>query len=372
MVLRIVFLSGLFAAVLWKLAQLVRDPRNAPLRSLALCLLSAAASYPLTMPQSAEDFDMVAFHGAAKLVQNLLLLATLYFLMAFFLYSAADESAGQRRARREAGLVFAVAVVITLCAVAVPEEELAGSFSTADMTVSQVAGFYLVAGLYMTYALAAAGMWTRHYARASRRPHSTGLWIAAWGMSGMAVACAVRAVFVVTRWAGGAIPEGLLNAVEALLVVSIMAFVLGITYLGAWSRYSASRLWLSRRRTHRRLEPLWRLLSETYPDTVLQPQPTWAGRLRARGVHRRYHRRIVEIRDGLLRISPHLYASSGDDLLALDPPELARRLRAATAKAGTGARAAGTAFPLAAPDADGREADARQLVKLADALRVSA
>ncbi|MFI1013052.1 MAB_1171c family putative transporter [Streptomyces sp. NPDC020965] len=369
--MRSVFLAFLGAAVVWKTAQLLRNPHDAPLRSLTLCLVTAAASYPVAMPEGAADFDMVAFHGAAKLVQNLLLLGTLYFLMTFFLHSTTDEQAGRRRARREAALVGAVAAIITLCAVTVPHEELAGSFSSADMTVPQVAGFYLVAGGYMMYALAVAGLWTRQYARMSHRPHSTGLWVAAWGMTGMAIACAVRAVFVLTRWTGGEVAESLMNAVEVLLVVSIIAFVLGITYLGARSRYSAGRLWWSRRHTHHRLEPLWHLLAETYPETVLKPPATWSDRMRARGVHRRYHRRIVEIRDGLLRISPHLHTSAGGDVLALDPDELARRLRAAAAEAGSGADVPRLAVPLAVPDTVSRDDDARQLVELADALRTT-
>ncbi|MFF8958691.1 MAB_1171c family putative transporter [Streptomyces sp. NPDC014894] len=371
--MRTLFLAVLFAAVLWKITQLLRNPHDAPLRSLTLCLATAAASYPVAMPEGAADFDMVAFHGAAKLAQNLLLLATLYFLMTFFLHSTTDEQASKRRARREALLVLAVAVVIALCAVTVPHEELAGSFSSADMSVHQVAGFYLVAGAYMMYALAVAGRWTRQYARMSQRPHSTGLWIAAWGMSGMAIACAIRAVFVVTRWTGGEVAVSLMNAIELLLVVSIIAFVLGITYLGARSRYSAGRLWLSRRRTHRRLEPLWQLLSDTYPDTVLKAPASWPDRLRARGVHRRYHRRVVEIRDGLLRISPHLHAPADDvGILGLDATELARRLRVAATEAGRGVAASGIAVPLAVPAGDGRDADAQQLVKLADALRITA
>ena len=47
-------------------------------------------------------------------------------------------------------------------------------------------------------------------------------------------------------------------------------------------------------------------------------------------MHRRYHRRIVECRDGLVDISPYLgYTAEDTEVLDLDPAELAERLRRA-------------------------------------------
>ncbi|MFD4322926.1 hypothetical protein ACFWSG_42245, partial [Streptomyces sp. NPDC058548] len=131
-------LLGLVGAVAWKLYQWSRAPHDAPLRSVTLCLVSAALSYPVATPGGASGVDTVAGHGAAKLIQNLLLLATVYFLMCFYLYSA-DGTAARRRARREAVVVSLVAMVLAAIAMSVPHEVFAGSFSTADMTVPQLA-----------------------------------------------------------------------------------------------------------------------------------------------------------------------------------------------------------------------------------------
>ncbi len=135
-------LLGLVTALVWKLYQLKRSPHDAPLCSVTLCLFCAALSYPVAMPGGASGVDTVAGHGTAKLIQNLLLLLAVYFLMCFYLYSAADEEAGRRRARKEAVVVGVVAVAITVAAESVPYEVFAGSFSTADMTVPQIAFFY--------------------------------------------------------------------------------------------------------------------------------------------------------------------------------------------------------------------------------------
>ncbi|MFC7928729.1 MAB_1171c family putative transporter [Streptomyces cinereoruber] len=370
-----IILLGLAGAVAWKLYQLSKAPHDAPLRSVTLCLLSAALSYPLAMPGGASGVDTVAGHGTAKLIQNVLLLATVYFLMCFYLYSAEGQD-GRRRARREAVLALFVAVSISAAALSVPHEVFAGSFSTADMTVTQLAFFYGGAGLYLMYALAVTARWTYRYARMSRRPHSTGLWMAAAGLGIMAVACAVRAVFVAVRWSGGTVTRPLMAGVAMLLVVSILLFVAGVTYPGVRARIRSIRLWIRHRRDHRRLEPLWQLLADAYPENILgAASPTLRDRWRARRVHRRYHRRIVECRDGLVDISPYLADGGGEvdrSAQSPEPAELAARLRRAAAQIGDGVPAPRQAVPLAMDLGDDPEADVRQLIAVSDALRRAA
>ncbi|MFE5023085.1 hypothetical protein ACFRAO_07045 [Streptomyces sp. NPDC056656] len=93
------------------------------------------------MPGGATGLDTVAGHGAANVAQNLLLLATVYFLMCFYLYAAADQRRGRRRARAEPALVLVLVVGVAAASASVPHRELAGSFATTDMTVWQVAFF---------------------------------------------------------------------------------------------------------------------------------------------------------------------------------------------------------------------------------------
>ncbi|MFE3861861.1 MAB_1171c family putative transporter [Streptomyces goshikiensis] len=362
-------LLGLVAALTWKLYQLRRSPHDKPLRSVTLCLACAALSYPVAMPGGASGVDTVAGHGTAKLLQNLLLLATVYFLMCFYLYSSTDEEASRRRAWTEAVVAGVVAVAITVAALSVPRETFAGSFSTADMTIPQIAFFYAFAGLYLMYALGMAGRWTRLYARMSRRPHSTGLWMTAVGLGGMALACAIRAIIVAARWADADVPAPVMAGVAFSLVASILLFAAGITYSGARARITSLRLWLQHRRDHRRLAPLWTLLAEAYPENVLPPASSAAlDRRRARGVHRRYHRRIVECRDGLVNISPYLL-DEDDAVLSINSTELASRLRRASARIEQGVPAPRPAVPLAMALGSDRQSDVTQLIAVADALR---
>ncbi|MFF0384097.1 MAB_1171c family putative transporter [Streptomyces sp. NPDC004286] len=225
------------------------------------------------------------------------------------------------------------------------------------------------------YALAVAGRWTRRYARMSRRPHSTGLWMAAVGLSMMAVASAVRAVIVAARWFGTTVPLPVMATIAFLLVTSILLFIAGITYSGAHARISSVRLWLRHRRDHRRLAPLWELLSGLYPEIVWRSaSPAALDRWRARGVHRRYHRRIVECRDGLVDISPYLVDDdeATSSIRNVDPAELAVRLHRAVARARHGDPVPRQAVPIATAMGPDRQADVRQLIAVSDALRAAA
>ena len=363
----VAFLTVLFVAVVWKFSQLARDPGNAPLRSVALCLLCGGLSYTVAMPSGAAGFDTFTVHGGAKLVQNLLLLACCYFIMCFYLYSAADEVAGRRRARREGLGLLVVAAALTVDALSTSHTALAGSYSTADMAVPQTALFFLLAGGYMAYALGSAFWWTRRYARMTKRPLSTGLWLAATGLAAMAGACAIRAVFVVIRNQGGEVPKPLTAGVALLLVMAIPFFVVGLSYPMFRARIASVGIRRRHRKMHRQLEPLWQLVTGAFPELVLHPaSSSLRDRWRARNVHRRYHRRFVECRDGLVRLSPYVDMSG---TAHPGPAATAELLRTAAKLASSSGEAPVPAVSLNLSQQKDRAADVKQLLCLANSLR---
>jgi hypothetical protein len=357
------------AVVAWKLYQWARHPKDAPLRSVTLCLTTMVASYPLALPGTTADLSLVAGDGGAKVAQNVLLLGTSYFLMCFYLYSA-DGEAGGRRARREAAVVVVVGALLVADAVTVPQEAFAGSYSTTDMTVPQVALFYVGAGAYSMYALGTAGRWTCRCARRSSRPHSTGLWMAAVGLTSMAAACLVRAVVVIARWSGAILPQQVMAAVAFFLAAAILLFVVGIAYPAVRTRTTSACLWIRHRRDHRRLAPLWHLLAKTYPDNVWKPPSDDPGETRrARGTHRRYLRRVVECRDGLVDLSPYLVEEEDEaGLLKLTPEELADKLPPAVKRVEQGDPPPRRAMPLRISRRGDQESDVQQLIAISEAL----
>lgn len=354
-------------ATAWKLYQLTKAPHDRPLRAVTWCLGSAAIAYPFGVADIAGPVDAVIGTGVSKLVQNALLFVAGYWLMCFYLHSAADAEFGRRRARREIIPLVVSVAAITVATFITPLNQRGAAYDTGNMHTAGVALFYFFGGLYMAYALATAFRWTVRYAKLSHRPLVTGLWIAAAGMAGMVVGSGVRTIFVVVRVLSSLKTSPLIVVADLLVAASIPTFVIGVIYPTLATRIGALRVWWQHRRLCRQLSPLWTMLHEAYPEDELSRVPggRWRDVLRLRGVHRRYYRRVIECRDGLVRVSPYLSAEGDLD----QPVRLAGALREALRARAAGAPASGAAMPVAVPEGDGLDADVKQLVALSKALR---
>jgi hypothetical protein len=94
------------------------------------------------------------------------------------------------------------------------------------------------------------------------------------------------------------------------------------------------------------------------------PVSPWRDALSLRSVHRRYYRRVIECRDGLVRISPYL-ANLGVDPAELAVPEqLAHQLTDALRAHAAGETVPPQAIPIAMPQGDGLDADVDRLIEL--------
>jgi hypothetical protein len=356
-------------ATVWKLYQLTKAPHDRPLRAVTACLASAAIAYPFGVSDVATPVDAVIGTGVSKLIQNALLFVAGYWLMCFYLHSAADAEQGRRRARWEIIPLVVSIAAITVAIFITPIGQRGAAYDTGDMHVAGIALFYFFGGLYMAYALGMAFRWTVRYARLSHRPLVTGLRIAAVGMAAMVIGSGVRTIFVVIRAFGPLKTSPLMISADLVVAAGIPTFVIGVIYPTLSTRIAALGVWWQHRRLCRQLRPLWTMLHEAYPEDELSRVPAgrWRDLLRLRGVHRRYYRRVIECRDGLVRVSPYL-ADLGEP--GLDTPvRLAGALREALRARAEGAPVTGPAMPIAVPDGDGLEADVRQLVALSKALR---
>ncbi|WP_116050533.1 MAB_1171c family putative transporter [Amycolatopsis palatopharyngis] len=365
----------LLTAVVWKLRQVTRAPHDLPLRAVTFCLVSAAIAFPFGLPAGARWADSLIAPGTAKWLQNVMLLVAVYWLMCFYLFSAEDAENGRRRARWELlPLAFSIAA-ITAATLATPPALRGHTFSTGDMSHTAVAAFYFFGGLYLFYAIAMALRSTLRYAGSSRRPLSTGLRIAAVGMAAMVLASGVRSVLVVIRWQSGTPPAPISATASLVLMIAIPLFVIGVIYPSVATRWAAGRVWWQHRRQYHQLRPLWTLLHDAYPEHVLGRVPS-AGRrdlLSLRAMHRRYYRRVIECRDGLVWLSPYLAQERARTGLPSDQParpaELAGLLRAALHARAEGKDVDARASRVAMPAGEGLEDDVRELIDLADALR---
>ncbi|GAB2736113.1 hypothetical protein GCM10027174_06250 [Salinifilum aidingensis] len=299
------------------LVRLVRAPGNRALWAVVACLLLQAGGYGLQQLAYLAAANPEAGHGAAKLAQNVVLHAKYYALALFFLLSVGGDRA-RRRAKREGALLAVTAALITTAMYLTPPPLRDHSFSTADMQVAPIAAFYLIAGGYFIHITGAAARWSWLYGAESDRRLRAGLRTAAVGLALQAAASLLRAVFVVVRSSGGTIPEPVNTTALAMLIIANPLFLAGLLLALVLTQLARLRTWLRHRRHWYALRPLWDVLHPLYPEATLDPQAPSAGdRWRAARVHRRFWRRYVECRDGIVQLSPDLAAAGYDPQ---DPP----------------------------------------------------
>ena len=335
----------------WKLVHLARAPRNVPLRCVVACLACAAAGFvvgnPAANPASPAGRWLV-------FAQFSLILGTACALDCFFLFSLLAAPKARRRAVRR-GLALAMAVIVMAIAVALA----APGISIRDLAVPAVAIVYLVFEIANGVFLADAWRWTRRGIIGADPVLARGLRLTSVGLILMLAALIQLILVVVLSWARLPSSTALVSAGWVITVLGILMFLAGVSYPGTVMRLSALRVWGRHRRLYRQLAPLWTELHRAFPEDALTrvPASAWRETVSPWGVHRRYYRRVIECRDGLVRISPRLGVPGS-------PQPLAERLLAALRTPAAGTTSA-EAVAIAIPDSGGLDADAQELAVLA-------
>jgi hypothetical protein len=350
----------LYLAVAWKGINLSRAPHNRSLRWVTACLVCAALAYPAGIIVAARPASPAA--PWLTFTELACLLGTGYALCCFFLFSLRGRSAARVQAWRRA-----VPVAIAIAILAVTAALTSAGPGMYDLRDPAVVVPYLTFDLCIAWLLADACMLSRQGARSSTGILARGLRIAAAGLALMVAGASFIAVYIVLRWARIGEPAALGQAGNLLVIPGVLVFLAGVCYPGAVMRLRAAGVWVRHRRAFRELGPLWTLLHQAFPEDRLARVP--AGRrpalLSPHGVHWRYYRRVIECRDGLVRISPRL---PQDDPAGA---ELASHLLAALASVATGPPAEGQAVPVAIPQTPHLDADADELIRLSRALPAS-
>jgi hypothetical protein len=358
----------LFAAALaWRIYQLQRDPRSVPLWAVTVTIACLAASFLCQQKAIAEAIDSASTPGASRFVINVLLSSAICSLVIFFLGSTIEP----RRYQRVVLEIVPLAVTVVLMGVALaitPVESRGDALGPELVHVPGVALFYLGAGLYLCYGLIACTGWIVRYLATADRNLRIGLRLGAIGLGCAAVGSILRAVYIVLAWTGAS-PGFLLSAAVPFVILGLVLFLVGITYPGASARVSALRRRRRHRRRHRELGPLWTLLAKAYPDLILRTAPVRRlDTFRPRTIHRRYYRRVIEIRDGLVQLSPYL-ATDLTTLADNDPRGAAAELESALARQAAGEDTDHRAhLVLPAEGAGDLEADVEPLLVLARAV----
>lgn len=350
---------------------LVRAPRNVPLRAVTVTIASFVAMFALRFA-TIDGGGLLGLEPiTTRLVQHLTTILGGYGLIVFFLFSALDLRTARRRAVWQAVPVVAAALIMTISVAAMPAQfrnaaaTLTWGRPGAPHSEPTVALLYLCMYLYMLYAFGTALVWIWRYAGGAEPRLRRGLALASVGLAAMVPAEVVFVLAAIVRWANASLPRWLVMTAIPLFLFGAVIFLIGFAYPAVVMRLAAIRVWWQHRRTYHRLGPLWTLLHEEFPQDALNRVPTgeWRDRLRLPEVHRRYYRRVIECRDGLVRISPYLNGSG-------DLP-LVERLRDGLRAHASGTTVSARATPVAIPATDGLDADVRELVALSDALQTS-
>jgi Family of unknown function (DUF6545) len=351
---------------------LMRSPRNVQLRAITIMIASVGLSYTVGLAAGSGHPVLGVEPIVLRLIQHFLQLATGYSLILFYLFSALERQEARRRALWHLVPLVLAAVIMTVSVAVMPVQVrdaaalLPAGRPGGPVSVTSVALLYLSVNIYRTYAFSSAFLWTRRYARGAEPRLRHGLAIASFGLASVALALALLATANVVRWNGGVMPHDLLIAGMVAVVLGYVIFLIGIAYPAAVMRLAALRVWSQHRRVYRQLAPLWTVLHREFPEDALSrvPARVWQDTLSLRGVHRRYYRRVIECRDGLVRISPYLGQLNGSATLA-------ERLREGLRAHASGTPVPPRATPVAIPSDDGLDADVHELLALSSALRTS-
>lgn len=303
----IMWLAATVAAV-WKLSQVARVPDDRYLRAVAACTFAVFVA--LSAQLLAATPDGILGPHLPKLVQNVVL--TFFFsLLLIVLQASVSSLAATRRARFEVVLAGMVAAGLIATFVATAPSDRGASYEEAAGS-AHVVVFFLLGNAYMAYATArganlswqAAGQ-TRSRARLSLRVAGIGLGICCLGTH-------VPRVIATGGYLLGLPAEVLRTELwtTPLLAVGIAVFFLGIGYPGARTGMVKAHFWLEARWRYFQLRPLWLVVYHAYPNIALFPAVSWWRELlQVRNMRLRYYRRVIECRDGLVCMSPHLHAN---------------------------------------------------------------
>ncbi|MCM6775547.1 hypothetical protein NDR87_15275 [Nocardia sp. CDC159] len=372
MLLQVCLIAVLAIGAVWKGIDLLRGRDDRVLGHLVAAFVLLALGNFVSLRSSMRAIDSVTQPGVGRVLMNVTVMIGLYALMQVFVLAA--PRAPRRLSRRLHTWVLVLScVALVACMIATPREYRAHSLTTPHIAEPPILLFYLVGNAYFVYAYVYCGFLARRYAARAPRYQMFGLTLVSVGLFGLALTSFNRGVWVIVRVAHGDM-HGRFNAVNfSIANVCTALIVIGLCYPATMQAISALRSWFLHRRQYRELATLWSLMSAAFPELMLGRGPASSplDRLFRPSIHARFYRRLIECRDGLVRLSPYIEERPGTDLTRMSNAELAVHIRQALARKPPveDLEVAYSAKRLAVPDGDDLHAEARVLMELSRALK---
>jgi len=305
-----VLVSTAIATILWgnllyKLLRFRRRPQNDAQRANSLALLCMALCFTVLDPPLYAVIDRVT--GVPNLAR---LLANSSGVVAACAFApvATELSGATPRDRGIWDSWWLMALTLAL---------MIGLFFRADLPISAPGGFperYDTAPAVAAYRCVFLGyigltccrffvLWQRFSAAvgAVTRPalrRQVRLQTVGWALG--AAYCAQECAYILLRATGAAAPSAYSPALASGLLAGCFALILSDGFFSVWD-------WGERYRTYGALSPLWHDLFAVLPGIALDPPHAGRGHMAVLGdLDFRLHRRVTEIRDGVMTLQPYL------------------------------------------------------------------
>ncbi|MFG7940488.1 MAB_1171c family putative transporter [Streptomyces cacaoi] len=305
--------------LVYKLGHLLRGPRDPALATLCLVFASSIASFTLTAPAVAAWVDGAA--GISGLAFTIRTVVAVVLLISEQLLLTKWVSTTRRThiAAQAAIAAESVGVLVLLALFVLSRDHIPGS---TQALYGSPRGSYLVA--YVTvYVTVCFGAEVQIAVLCSRYARKVGrLWLRR-GLRLVSLGASLTLVFATARVARVlSVPLGALSTVGLWLgSAGVMAKLIGWT-IPSWAPSVEAAVSLVRSHLdHLRLRPLWMSLYRATPEIALDAPRTFLREaLSLRDADYRVHRRVIEIRDGLMSLTPYLEepADVDDPVLAAD------------------------------------------------------
>lgn len=332
---------------------------KAGIQAVAVTVAIAALTLAVLLLGSplAVSIDGALWRGSARLGGYASLALGVAALAVAFFYGP-TESARQRRAGMEAIPLIASVVGLSVAMTVMPPGLRDATLDTLTVQELGFAVFFVIAGGYLMYGLGDCVLSLTRLMPFADGYLVTSLRLMATGLALTALGSLAQVSFVLTSAGHVASLPVLLSLSQACTAGGILLFVVGLSYPGVRGFIVERKYRKRHRRDFKRLEPLWTLLTTAVPEVVLD-----AGKA-GRDPHLRFQRRVVEIRDVLVQLSPYLPDDFGDGI----PEENVHNLLVAIDLRNEAGAAPAPSSMVLPPDGPSIDDDAAPLLVLSDAV----
>ncbi|MFD4575716.1 MAB_1171c family putative transporter [Streptomyces sp. NPDC058417] len=287
-----------------------RAPDDLPLQAITKCSVCIAAALVLFHP-SVYAWLLTATRGFNVLAACVVCMAAAYWLLDFFHLSAVGPEGDRSNAPAVCCLLLFLAAATGVWA-ASPESLRAAPSEWVNSSHGTAAVFVAVVAAYIGGVSATALRWSLVYSTVTvRRNLRTALRILAVALVAEVCACAFKVLFTLAQLAFPVDPgvTAVANTVWYVLsLFGVWMLVAGVTHPVTAELLAGLTAVFARRALYRELGPLWAALHDAFPELTMPRSSEWfwtrvpyVWPWRARA----YYRRVIEIRDGLVRLAPY-------------------------------------------------------------------